>query len=62
MELDAVKVMDYGYSHLQVHHATTALQMVASVPEIMDTLIYSCITLLQLLYRWQHQSRKLWIL
>jgi hypothetical protein len=26
-----------------------------------STIIYRCIALLQLLYRWQHQSQKLWI-
>jgi hypothetical protein len=26
-----------------------------------SNIIYCCITLLQLMYRWQHQSRKLWI-
>jgi hypothetical protein len=26
-----------------------------------STIVYSCIALLQLLERWQHQSRKLWI-
>jgi hypothetical protein len=26
-----------------------------------STIIYRCIALLQLLYRWQHQSRKLWM-
>jgi hypothetical protein len=30
------------------------------LPRYASTIIYCCITLLQLLYRWQHQYRKLW--
>jgi hypothetical protein len=31
------------------------------LPRYASTIIYRCIMLLQLLYRWQHKSRKLWI-
>jgi hypothetical protein len=31
------------------------------LPRYAVTIMYRCISLLQLLYRWKHQSRKLWI-
>jgi hypothetical protein len=31
------------------------------LPKYASTMLYSCNVLLQLLYRWQYQSRKLWI-
>jgi hypothetical protein len=38
-----------------------ALSFVHWLPRYASTVIYRCVALLQLLYRWQHQSRKLWI-
>jgi hypothetical protein len=31
------------------------------LPRYASTIVYHCIALLELLYRWQHQSRQLWI-
>jgi hypothetical protein len=35
--------------------------LIHRLPRYTSTIIYHCITLLQLLWRWQHQSQKLWI-
>jgi hypothetical protein len=40
--------------------ALAALNFVSWLPRYASTAIYHCSTLLQLLYRWQHQYRKLW--
>jgi hypothetical protein len=38
-----------------------AWNFVHCLPIYASTIVHRCIVLLQLLYRWQHQSRKLWI-
>jgi hypothetical protein len=45
------------YQHLD----SAAWNLVHRLPGYASTIICSCIALLQMLYRWQHQSRKLWI-
>jgi hypothetical protein len=41
--------------------APAAWNFVHWLPRYASTIIYCCITTLQLLYRWRRQSRKLWI-
>jgi hypothetical protein len=48
-----------AYEIIHVHPSSS--NSVHWLPRYASTIIYSCIALLQLLYRWQHQSRKLWI-
>jgi hypothetical protein len=43
------------------HFHWAAWNVVHWLPRYASTTIYRCIALLQLLYRWQHQSRKLWM-
>jgi hypothetical protein len=47
-----------GRKNHHVHPA--AWNVVHWLPGYVSTIIYRCIALLQLLYKWQHQSRKLW--
>jgi hypothetical protein len=42
------------------HFHPAACNLVHWLPRYASTIIYRCIALLQLLYRWQHQSLKLW--
>jgi hypothetical protein len=48
-----------GRKNQHVHPA--AWNCVPWLPRYTNTIIYRCIVLLQLLHRWQNQSRKLWI-
>jgi hypothetical protein len=48
-----------GRTNQHVHPA--AWNFVHWLPRYASTTIYRCIALLQLLYRWQHQSWKLWM-
>jgi hypothetical protein len=50
-------------THCWIHcDITSQLQIKGNKKlDMLVLIIYQCITLLQLLYRWQHQSRKLWI-
>jgi hypothetical protein len=43
------------------HVHPSAWNLVHWLPRHASAIIYSCIALIQLLYRWHHQSRKLWI-
>jgi hypothetical protein len=43
------------------HFHQDVWNFVHRLPRYVSTIIYRCIALLRLFYRWQHQSRKLWI-
>jgi hypothetical protein len=50
----------YKYVKKSAHHPA-AWNYVHWLPRYASTFMYCCIAPLQLLYRWQHQSLKLWI-
>jgi hypothetical protein len=43
------------------HLCPAAWNVVHWIPRCASTIMYCCITIMQLLHRWQHQSRKFWI-
>jgi hypothetical protein len=47
--------------HKKSIHPPSCINVVHLLPTYANTISYCCITLLQVLYRRQHQSRKLWI-
>jgi hypothetical protein len=52
----------HDFIHVKNHHVhLTTWNFVHWLPRYASTITYFCIALLQLLYRQQHQSRKLWI-
>jgi hypothetical protein len=72
-KFDAVSLMDpfrnriRPHKHLQINGRKNqqvypaAQNFIHRLPRYASIIISYCITLLQLLYRWQHMSRKLWI-
>jgi hypothetical protein len=72
-KFDAVPLLDPMQNHIRLdtrlqikghknqHIHAAAWNRLHWLPQYGSTVIYCCITLLQLLHRWQHQSQKLWI-
>jgi hypothetical protein len=71
--LDAVPLSDLSWNGVMLdtwlqikwwknqHVHPAVWNFVCWLPRYASTIIYHCIALIQLLYRWQHQSWKLWI-
>jgi hypothetical protein len=62
VEIPSGQIRDSKWKVVKNQHIhPTESNFVHRFPRYSSTIIYRCIALLQLLYRWQHQSLKFWI-
>jgi hypothetical protein len=62
-EISSRQVHDSKWKDIKNYHVhPAACNLIHWLPRYASIIIYSCIMIIQLLYRWQHQYRKLWIL
>jgi hypothetical protein len=60
-EITSGQIHDSKWKDINIQHIQSAAwDVVHWLPRYASAIIYRCIALLQLLYRWQNQSRKLW--